>query len=419
MFKPSDSAPNANSFSDAQPLQAFEPIRIEPLEPRQLLSAGFVVSSHFGGDTHRGRDLRVITLDQAPAAVQTGLNTDATDHGIATLASDTQVFLGNRNGEETYSVRVSSTGAVTTLTVDQLGDPLTAPAFSKTDFGTLSGTGPGSDTAAADEITKVAAALGLTAPASDTPVRVVTNDGKTTYSVALTYDSTTTGRHAHSALITVDAAGNPAGRENLPFSVLPAAIQDGLNAGAPTGATKLAMDSTQLVAVRTVDGVVLYTTTFTTSGAKTKVTVDSTGVAANLPTSTTTTFGALDAKVKTSIQTLANANGVAGTIADDQSITVYTEASGAVLYSATLTATSTKHAAISFDITITVDSNGNPTVLPRHDLFFGRFRHRHGFGGFGQLGFGGGGDAGDTGSTNSGSNSSTGSPLGLLSFLHG
>jgi hypothetical protein len=211
--------------------------------------------------------------------------------------------------------------------------------------------------------------------------------------VALTYSSTTTGRHAHSALITVDAAGNPAGRENLPFSVLPTAIQDGLNAGAPTGASKLATDSTQPVAVRTVDGVVLYTTTFTTSGA--------------------------DAKVKTSIQTLANANGVAGTIADTQSITVYTESNGAVLYSATLAATSTKHAAITFDITITVDSNGNPTVLPRQDLFFGRFHHRHGFGGFGRLGFGGERDSGDTGSSNSGSGSNSGSPLGLLSFLHG
>ena len=114
----------------------------------------------------------------------------------------------------------------------------------------LSGTGAGSDTAASDEITKIAAALGLTVPASDSPVRVVTNDGKTTYSVALTYASTTTGRHAHSALITVDAAGNPAGRENLPFSVLPTAIQDGLNNGAPAGATKLATDSTQQVAVR-------------------------------------------------------------------------------------------------------------------------------------------------------------------------
>src|SRR5581483_10142832 len=122
---------------------------------------------------------------QAPSAVQTGLNTDATDHGLTALTSSTKIRLGNVNGVEIYSARVTGTGAVTTFTVDENGNPITAPTVSKSDFGTLSGTGAGSDTAAANEITKVASALGLTAPASDTAVLVVTRDGKTTYSVRL------------------------------------------------------------------------------------------------------------------------------------------------------------------------------------------------------------------------------------------
>ena len=137
-------------------------------------------------------------------------------------------------------------------------------------------------------------------------------------------------------MITVDSDGNPAGNEDVPFSVLPGAIQKGINANIPTGATALATDSTQTVNVRTIDGVVLYTTTFTTSGASTKVTVNSAGDAASLPTTTTTTFGTLTKTVQNELQTLATANGVTTTIADTQSINVYTEANGTVLYSATL-----------------------------------------------------------------------------------
>jgi hypothetical protein len=363
---------------------------IESLEQRQLLS-----SSHYhaavlalNAQHERGEALNTILFGQAPSAVQTGLNTDATDHGLTALTSSTKIRLGNTNGVEVYSARVTSTGAVTTLTVDQNGNPITAPSVSKSDFGTLSGTGTGSDSAAANEITKIATALNLTAPASDTPVLVVTRDGNTTYSVRLQH-STTTATHSHGVRITVDSNGNPAGNEDVPFSVFSSTIQNGLNNLAPAGATKLAVDSTQTVNVRTIDGVVLYTTSFTSNGATTKVTVNSAGTAANLPSQTTTTFGALDSKVQTAIQTLATANGVSGTIASDQSVNVYTEANGTVLYSATLSATSKKNTSVTFDITITVDSNGNPTTLPRQDLFFGRFRGHGGFfAGFGGRGFG-------------------------------
>ena len=391
-------------------------MQFESLEGRQLLS-----SSHYhlavealNARHRRGEALSTILFGQAPAAVQAGLTADATDHSLTAPTSSTKVKLANVDGVETYSVIISSTGAVTRLTVDQLGDEVTAPSVSKSDFGTLSGTGTGSDAAASDEITKIATALGLTAPASDTAVQVVTRDGKTTYSVRLQHSSSSTSKHPRGVMITVDSDGNLAGNEDVPFSVLSSTIQNGINTLAPSGATALASDSTQTVNVRTVDGVVLYSTNFTSSGASTKVTVNSTGAAASFPSTTTSTFGALSSTVQSAIQTLATANGVAGTIASDQSIDVYTESNGTVLYSATLSATSKKNTSVTFDITITVDSNGNPTTLPRQDLFVGRFGGFKGFGGrgFGEFGrFGRFHEGSDNGGGNNG-NSSGGSNSG-------
>ena len=387
-------------------LERKSTVGMESLEGRQMLSsAHYHLAVEALNSEHRhGRELSTILFGQAPMVVQTGLDTDATDLSLTAPTSSTKVKLANVDGVETYSVTESSAGAVTKLTVDALGDAVTAPATSTTTFGTLSGSGAGSDTAASNEISAIATALSLTAPASTTNVNVLTANGVTTYSVRLTHSSSSSSsKHARGVTITVDADGNPAGNEDVPFSVLPTTIQNGINALVPTGSTALAATSTQTVNVRTVDGVVLYTTTFASSGASTKVTVNTAGTAASLPSQTTTTFSALTSTVQTAIQTLATANGVSGTIASTQSINVYTEANGTVLYSATLSATSTKNTSVTFDITITVDSDGNPTVLPRRDLF-GRFRGRFGFAGF---------DCGNSsGDPGSGAGSGTGSGSG-------
>ncbi len=376
---------------------------LEPLEGRQLLTA-----SH-----HHGHSLNTILFSQAPMVVQNDLDTDATSHGLTDPSVSDTVYLNNVNGVETYSVRISSAGAVTKLTVDQLGDAVTAPTTTTTTFGALSGT------SAATEISAIATALGLTAPASTTSVLSTISNGTTTYSIRLKHSSTSTAKkHRKSVIITVDANGNPLGNENITFSVLPSAIQGAINGNLPSGATALTSDSTQSVRVRTVDGVVLYSTDFTVSGATSTVTVNAAGDVASLPAQTTTTFSTLTSTMRNSLQTLATANGVSGTIADTQSIDVYTEANGTVLYSATLTATSSTDTSSTFDITITVDSDGDPTTLPRRDLFGGR-RGRHfgfGFGGFSRGGCDGGSsdnsgsgtgssDSGSSGSSSSGSDS--------------
>jgi hypothetical protein len=370
-------------------------------------------AAKFGMESLENRQL---LSGQAPSAVQTGLDTDATDHGLTAPTSSTKAKLANVNGAEAYSVTITSAGAVTKLTVDAMGDEVTPPSSSKTTFGELSGTGTGSDTAASNAISSIATALGLTAPTSTTGVRALTENGVTTYSVRLAHSSSTS-THPRMVTLTVDSAGNAVGNEDVPFSVLSSTIQAGINTLVPTGSTALAADSTQTVNVRTIDGVVLYSTTFTSTGASTKVTVNSTGAAASAPTQTTTTFGALSSAVQTAIQTLATANGVSGTIASDQTINVYTEANGTLLYSVTLSATSKKDTSVTFDLTITVDSDGNPTVLPRQSLF----GPPEGFGGGGHHnkkhgGGGGGDDGGDSGSgsgtgTNTGNTSSSSGSL--------
>src|SRR5262249_30262080 len=81
-----------------------------------------------------------------------------------------------------------------------------------------------------------------------------------------------------------------------------------------------------------------------------------------------TTFGALSTAVQTELQTLATADGVAGTIASTQTVDAYDEANGTTIYSVTLQATKTgdtSGATYTFNLTISVDQNGNPTTLPR------------------------------------------------------
>ena len=321
-----------------------------------------------------GHVLSTIPFSQAPTAVQNGLTTlAATDHLTAPAATDT-VHLGNHNGVETYSLLITSTGTQTDITVDQNGNPVTQPTLTTTTFGTLSGTGTGSDAAAAAEITAIASAVGLTAPASTDTVNISTTaGGAVTYSIHLTRSTTstttTTDDHDffenHGETISVDANGNPVGAQELPFSVMPTKIQNGINAHLPTGATALATTSTQSVRVLTIDGTTYYSTTFDTSGTQTTVTVDAAGNLATLPTSSTADFSTIPAAAQTELQTLATANGVTGAIAGTQTVNVFNEGNGTTIYSVSLSATNSSTSQ-TYMITISVDQAGNPTVPPQN-----------------------------------------------------
>lgn len=314
-----------------------------------------------------------IQFSETPAAVQTGLKKLASSDDLAAPTASQTVYLGNVNGIETYSLAYTSSGSVTRLTVDQNGQSVTAPTQSTTTWGTLSGSGMGSNAAAAAEITKIATALGLTAPTSTTTVYVSTDaNGIVTYSVRLNSSSSSSSSSSDAydgqTTISVDANGNPVGRQDLPFSVLPAPIQNGINDHLPSGATALASTSTQTVNVRTTNGTTFYSTSFTVSGVTSTVTVDSTGALATVPSTTTTTFASLessDSAAASGLQTLATENG-AGTISSSQIITVYNEGNGTTIYSVTLSATSSSTGR-TLTLTISVDQAGNPTVPPSQD----------------------------------------------------
>ena len=319
-----------------------------------------------------GHLLNSIPFSEAPTAVQNGLTALAsTDHLTAPTATDT-VHLGNRNGVETYSLLITSTGTQADITVDQNGNPVTQPTLGTTTFGTLSGTGTGSDAAAAAEITAIASALGLIAPASTDIVNVSTTaGGAVTYSIHLarsTSSTTTTGDddffEHHGETITVDANGNPVGAQELPFSVMPTKTQNGINAHLPTGATALATTSTQSVRVLTIDGTTYYSITFDTSGTQTTVTVNAAGDLASLPSSSTADFSTIPAAAQTELQTLAAANGVTGPIAGTQTVNVFNEGNGTTIYSVSLSATNSTTSQ-TYMLTISVDQAGNPTVPPQ------------------------------------------------------
>ena len=353
-------------------------------------SSGSTTAPVFGD---RGHILSTISFSEAPTAVQNGLTALAsTDHLTAPTATDT-VHLGNHNGVETYSLLITSTGTQTDITVDQNGDPVTQPTLTTTTFGTLSGTGTGSDAAAAAEITAIASALGLTAPASTDTVNVSTTaGGAVTYSIHLarstTSTTTTTDDHDffenHGETITVDASGNPVGAQELPFSVMPTKIQNGINAHLPTGATALATTSTQSVRVLTIGETTYYSTTFDTSGTQTTVTVDAAGDLASLPSSSTADFSTIPAAAQTELQTLATANGVSSTISGTQTVNVFNEGNGTTIYSVSLSATNSTTSQ-TYMLTISVDQAGNPTVPPQN---FGSGPGDCG-GGFAGDGFGG------------------------------
>lgn len=355
---------------------------MEYLEQRQLLSASFL-NGHGSTPSFRGEVLNKIEFSQAPTAVQNGLDALATQDNLTDPSSTQIVSLGNVDGVETYSVNLQGTGETATLTVDQNGSAVTKPTNSNTTFGTLSGTGTGSDSAAATEISAIVTALNLNAPSDTTRVKTTTfSDGLVTYTVNLTSGH---GRHETTTMISVDASGNPIGNEALPFDVIPAAIQNGLNSNAPTGSTAIADTSTQNVKVATADGVTTYSTKFTVSGTTTIVTVNSGGTLTALPSSTTTEFSDLLPAVQSELQTLANDYGFAGTIGLTQSVQSYSESNGTVIYAVTLDVSKTNSHnsnTFTFPLTVAVDEDGNPTTLPG------------GAGNQGGFGFGGGCDSG-------------------------
>jgi hypothetical protein len=346
-----------------------------------------------------GQILSKIQFSQAPSAVQTGLTSLASKDGLAAPASTDTVYLGNSSGIETYSLIITSSGTTTRLAVDQTGAPVTDPTKTTTTWATLNGSGTGSNAKAAAEISAIVTALGLTAPTDTTTVDVLTaSDGTVTYSIHLSKSSssssssTTTDWEIYDdATVSVDANGNPVGHQELPFSVMPAAVQNGINANLPSGATALASNSTQNVDVLTANGKTFYTTSFTTSGTTSSVTVDSTGALATLPSTTTAQFSTIPQAAQTELQALATANGVSGTIATTQSVTVYDEGNGTTIYSVSLSATDST-ASNPYTLTISVDQAGNPSVPPRGQ-------------GGGCGGDGGGGFGGDFGGDGTGDSS--------------
>ena len=392
-------------------------IIFEALETRQLLSVSLLGQDGPGGQGGPpprgpggpggpggggpGGPASTIEFSLAPTAVQSGLDALATADGLTDPTSTQLVSLNNVNGVETYSVTIDGTGTVSRLTVDQNGVPVTQPTQSTTTWATLDGTGTGSDAAAATEISTIATALSLTAPTATTVINInTTATGVVTYSLKLSSSSSSSDSTDTEYMpadlginVIVDAAGNPVGNQRLPFSVLPSAIQTALNNNAPTGATALAGTSTQSVDIRNVDGVQTYTVPFTVSGTTTAVTVNLTGDLVSLPSTSTTTFADLSSIVQTELQTLATADGVTGTISSTQSVTVLTETNGTVLYSITVSVDGADH---TYDITLTVDADGNPTTLPMDP----------GGGPPPQADPGGSGDGDDDGDSDSGSSGS-------------
>ena len=228
-------------------------------------------------------------------------------------------------------------------------------------------------------------------PASGASVPVSTpTGGKSVYTIALVSSSALTS-HLRGRIVRVDASGDPLGNLSLPFDALPTSIQTALNTNRPTSAAALATTSTQSVKIRTSSGVTTYSTSFTVGSTTTTVTVNAAGASTKLPSHTTTTFSALTTTVQCAIQTLATDNGATGTIAGTTSVQVYDEANGTTIYSVNVNGSKIGLSGTSFtyDLTISVDQNGNPTTLPGEGEFggsFGGFGGSPFFGGFGFFG---------------------------------
>jgi len=109
----------------------------------------------------------------------------------------------------------------------------------------------------------------------------------------------------------------------VPLSTLSTTIQDALTSNAPAGAT--ALTDTSLIDVRTLQGVTLYTATYTSAGTTTRVSVNSAGTLKSLPSSSEVEFSTLPQVAQTELQTLATADGYTSTIAATQTVTAFAE----------------------------------------------------------------------------------------------
>lgn len=392
------------------------PVKMEDLEGRALFSFGPGISHEVfaGSAPSYARSLHVITFDQAPDAVQTGLTSLASSKGVTAPTAETKVALQNIEGAELYTIVSKDAGTVTRLTVDDEGNAVTAPTRSEITWADLTGSGDDANAAAAAEINKIVAALELEAPADTDTVRVLTKtDGTKVYTVVLSSaeeGASTAFKHRHGLMIAVDSSGNPVGNTKLPFSVLPTVIRDGLNANAPTGATPFASDSDESVKIKTVDGVTLYTATFTSDGSETEVTVNKAGALTSGVENSTTTFGELSSIVQTAIQDLVTDAG--GDILDaTTSVAVSTRADGEALYTVSVEVTKTNTNGEEYTVTmkITVDADGNPTIVPGPG--FGR-GGPGGHGGHHGGAMGGGRGGNSVGGSASGTSSGTTSTLG-------
>ncbi len=330
---------------------------VQVLESRRLMSAahhGVHGRPDGGHGSGRGAAVSELAFSLVPTAVQTGLTTLAGTDGFTAPISTTEVYLGNRNGVETYSIREAGTGTSSLITIDSAGVAVTAPSKRTTTFGAIS------NSAVTDEFNAVATALNLTAPASTDSVGVsIDSNSQTIYTLALT--STTTSGRKRTTRFSVDFEGNFVGNTRVPLSVLSTAIQNGLTSAAPAGAT--ALTATSLINVQTIDGVTLYTAHYSATGTKTSVTVNTAGVPTSLPTSTTITFAAVPSTASVELQALATAEGYTSTIDTTTSVKQTTEANGVVLYTVRLSVTDTTDSTRTHSLVLTVDAAGNPTVL--------------------------------------------------------
>ncbi len=313
----------------------------------------------------------VIEFNQAPAAVQTALTPLAATDLLPAPTPTQLVFLGNTDGVETYTIVGDST--TPKLTVDVNGVQVVAPTNSTTTFSAVT------DTAVTTEITAIATALGLTAPAATDSVALHTASDTT---VTYTYQFSGGTGH-HQASVTLNANGDPIGNIQLPLSVFSTAIQTALTSNAPAGAT--ALTPTSNVTVKTLNGVTTYSVTYLATGIRSTISVNDTGTLTSLPSTSTVQFSTIPAPAQTELQTLATADGFVGTIDPTANVSAYDEANGTTIYTIKVPVSKMfGGGSFTLNIRVSSDQNGNPTVPPGQ-----------GFGddGGGECG-GGGGDRG-------------------------
>ena len=271
--------------------------------------------------------------------------------------------MGNKNGTETYTTTVTGTGTSSTLTVDQNGNPVTAPTVTTTTFGAIT------NTAVTDEINAIATALNLTAPDSSTSVTVITPaSGPVIYTILLSPATSTSTHHRFTppTTVSVDDAGDPVGNQTLPLSVFSSTIQNALTGVAAPATLNSPLAHVARLRLRHLTVRQLIPPLSAPTGIVTTVTVNAAGTLTSLPSTSVVPFSSLDASVQTALQTLAADEGFTGTIDGTQNVTAYDEGNGTIVYSVrvSITTTTDSGASYTYSLTVSVDQNGNPTVPP-------------------------------------------------------